>query len=101
MCGSRCCSYVVSPLAVAAQPQTEPFWPGAQYDPKVPTLQQVVGHAPGEEITSPEQVGIYLRTLAQAAPDRTRLVEYARTWEGRPLWLFVLATPSGSRVSTR
>ncbi len=23
----------------------EPFWPGAQYDPKIPTLEQVVGHA--------------------------------------------------------
>ena len=80
---------ILSPLASAAQSPTEPFWPGAQYDPKLPTLQQVVGHAPGEEITSPEQVATYLRALAQAAPDRTRLVEYARTWEGRPLWLFV------------
>ncbi len=82
--------FFFSPIVVTAQTQTEPFWPGAQYDPKVPTLQQVVGHAPGEEITSPEQVGTYLRALAQAAPDRTRLVEYARTWEGRPLWLFVI-----------
>ena len=64
--------------------------PAPSTTPTVPTLQQVVGHAPGEEITSPEQVGAYLRALAQAAPDRTRLVEYARTWEGRPLWLFVI-----------
>jgi len=84
----------LSPAAGAAQTQSpsEPFWPGAQYDPKIPTLQQVVGHAPGEEITSPEQVATYLRALAQAAPDRTRLVEYARTWEGRPLWLFVVGS---------
>jgi hypothetical protein len=79
-----------SPIMLAAQPAPEPFWPGAQYDPKIPTLQQVVGHAPGEEITSPEQVATYLRALNQAAPDRTRLVEYARSWEGRPLWLFVI-----------
>ncbi len=83
---------ILSPQIAAAQSPTEPFWPGAQYDPKLPTLQQVVGHAPGEEITSPEQVATYLRALAQAAPDRTRLVEYARTWEGRPLWLFVVGS---------
>ncbi|MGD9906728.1 MAG: M14 family metallopeptidase [Vicinamibacterales bacterium] len=92
----RCASLpllcLLFPLAATAQSQTEPFWPGAQYDPKIPTLQQVVGHAPGEEITSPEQVATYLRALAQAAPDRTRLVEYARTWEGRPLWLFVVGS---------
>ena len=85
---------LLAPLAAAAQPQTEPFWPGAQYDARIPTLQQVIGHAPGEEITSPEQVATYLRALAQAAPDRTRLVEYARSWEGRPLWLFVVASPA-------
>ena len=73
-----------------AQTAEEPFWPGAQYDPKIPTLQQVVGHAPGTEITTPDQIGVYLRALAQAAPERTRLVEYARTWEGRPLWLLVV-----------
>ena len=82
-----------SPIVAAAQPAPEPFWPGAQYDPKIPTLQQVIGHAPGEEITSPEQVATYLRALNQAAPDRTRLVEYARSWEGRPLWLFVVGNP--------
>jgi hypothetical protein len=83
----------IAPVAAGAQTQTEAFWPGAQYDPKIPTLQQVVGHASGDEITSPEQIGTYLRALAQAAPDRTRLVEYARTWEGRPLWLFVVGSP--------
>ncbi|MGE0811927.1 MAG: M14 metallopeptidase family protein [Vicinamibacterales bacterium] len=84
-------------LAVAslagAQAGDEPFWPGAQYDPKIPTLRQVVGHDHGAEITTPEQMGTYLRALAQAAPERTRLVEYARTWEGRPLWLLVVGSP--------
>ena len=82
--------------ATAASPslaQTpEPFWPGAQYDPQIPTLEQVVGHASGDKVTTPEQIATYLRALAQAAPDRTRLTEYARTWEGRPLWLFVIGS---------
>lgn len=83
----------LSATRLTAQRQDEPFWPGAQYDPKVPTLEQVVGHVNGAEISSPEQIAVYLKALAQAAPDRTRLVEYARTWEGRPLWLFVIGSP--------
>jgi hypothetical protein len=76
-----------------AAAQDTPFWPGAKYDPAIPTLKQVVGHDPGTEITSPDQVGVYLQALQKAAPARTRLVEYARTWEGRPLWLFVIGSP--------
>jgi hypothetical protein len=67
--------------------------PGAKYDPKVPTLKQVLGHDHGEKITTPEEIPVYLRALHQAAPERTRLVEYARSWEGRPLWLFIVASP--------
>jgi hypothetical protein len=78
--------------ALAAAPLPE-LAPGAKYDPKIPTLKQVLGHEPGEVITPPEEIAIYLRALNQAAPDRTRLVEYARTWEGRPLWLFIVASP--------
>ena len=46
------------------------MWPGAKYDPAIPTLQQVVGHDPGLEITPPDQVGDYLQALAKAAPTR-------------------------------
>ncbi len=78
--------------ALAAQ-SPEPFWPGATYDPAIPTLRQVVGHDPGTEITTPDQVGTYLQALARAATTRTRLVEYARSWEGRPLWLMAIGSP--------
>src|SRR5262245_2954880 len=71
----------------------EPLWPGAKYDPGIPTLKQVVGHDPGKEITSPDQVGQYLQALAKAVPARTRLTEYAKTWEGRPLWLMAIGSP--------
>jgi hypothetical protein len=80
-------------LQVAAAPAAE-LAPGAAYDPKIPTIKQVLGHEYGEKITAPEEIPIYLRALHQAAPDRTRLTEYARSWEGRPLWLFVIASPA-------
>ena len=71
--------------------------PATSYDPKIPTIKQVLGHDHGDEITSPEGVGVYLKALAAAAPERTRLVEYARSWEGRPLWIFVVG--SADRIS--
>ena len=71
----------------------EPLWPGARYDPAIPTLKQVVGHDPGEQITPPARIGDYLQALAKAAPGQTRLVEYARSWEGRPLWLLAIGSP--------
>ena len=77
-------------IAVAPMPELAP---GAKYDPKIPTIKQVLGHESGEVITPPEDVATYLRALNQAAPDRTRLVEYARSWEGRPLWLFIIGSP--------
>jgi hypothetical protein len=64
-----------------------------RYDPRIPTLPQVVGHDLGEEITSPDQIASYLQALAAAAPDRARLVEYGRSEEGRALHVLVLASP--------
>ncbi len=76
----------------AAYGQEPPLWPGAKYDPAIPTIKQVLGHDHGEVITPPEGVAQYLQALQKAAPARSRLIEYARTWEGRPLWLFVIGS---------
>ena len=73
------------------------FAPGVRYDVAIPTLKQVLGHDPGEVITTPEGAVTYFRALAQAAPGRTRLIEYGRTWEGRPL--VVLAVASTGRIT--
>ena len=79
--------------AAVAAAQEPPLWPGAKYDPAIPTLKQVLGHDHGEVITPPEGVAQYLQALQKAAPTRSRLIEYARSWEGRPLWLFVIGSP--------
>ncbi|HAK57327.1 MAG: M14 family metallopeptidase [Vicinamibacterales bacterium] len=80
------------PVAVLAQELA----PGTRYDPAIPTLESVVGHDHGDELTTPEEAGVYLRALAGAAPDRTHLVEYATSWEGRPLYL--MAIGSAARI---
>ena len=83
---------VLLALQIAAASVAE-LAPGAKYDAKIPTIKQVLGHESGEVITPPEDIATYLRALNQAAPDRTRLIEYARSWEGRPLWLFIIGAP--------
>ena len=59
----------------------------------MPTIKSVLGHDHGEVITPPEDVAQYLQALQKAAPTKTRLIQYATTWEGRPLWLFVIGSP--------
>src|SRR5262245_20388213 len=85
------CVSATSSITARAQ-QLDPIWPGAKYDPAIPTLQQVLGYDTGLEITPPDQVADYLKALAKAAPTRARLYEYARTWENRPLWLMVIGS---------
>ena len=66
--------------------------PQARYDSAIPTTEAVVGHAVHEEITPPDQVVRYFEALAAAAPERTHLIRYAESWEGRPLVALVIGS---------
>jgi hypothetical protein len=70
-------------LSAAAAPAQE-FWPGANYDPHIPTFHQVLGYEPGERITSHAGIVRYLEALAAASP-RIKIFEYGESWEGRKL----------------
>lgn len=76
---------------VAQQPFE--FFPGAKYDPAIPTLKQAVGHEWGERITSHGEVERYLEALRKAAPNRVKLMKYAETWEGRALYNVFVGSP--------
>ncbi|MEM0928486.1 MAG: M14 family metallopeptidase [Pseudomonadota bacterium] len=65
----------------------------ADYDPAIPTLQEVVGHAFGDELTTPREAVEYLKALEAAAPDRVKVVPYAESLEGRALVYAVIAEP--------
>lgn len=67
--------------------------PGTTYDSKIPTIKSVLGWDVGEEITPPDGIVTYLKALAAAAPERTRLIEYARSWERRPLYVLLVSSP--------
>lgn len=72
---------------------TQELAPGTSYDPSIPTLSDVVGHDFREEVTHPDDIVRYFEALAAAAPNRTRLIQYAESWEGRPLVVLVIGSP--------
>ncbi|MGE0128485.1 MAG: M14 metallopeptidase family protein [Blastocatellales bacterium] len=78
-------------LHMSATAQKIEFAPGAQYDARIPSLKQITGHDFGQRVTTPEEIIRYLKALNEAAPDRTRLVKYAETWEGRELYAIIVA----------
>jgi putative intracellular protease/amidase len=51
----------------------------------------MLGYAPGERITTPEDIARTVRAIAGRAPSRTRLEEYGRTFQGRPLHLLTVS----------
>jgi hypothetical protein len=71
----------------------EPMWPGADYDPAIPTIEDVVGHQSGERITWHHETVRYFEALAAAAPERIAVFEYARSWEGRELIYAAITSP--------
>ena len=76
------CSLLFGPISLAA---SQALIEHTDYDPAVPTLEQVVGHAPGTRISSHADSMAYLQALVHAAPQRIQLHRYAATWEGRTL----------------
>ena len=64
-----------------------------QTDPSIPTLEEVAGHAPGDEISTVTEARDYMEALAQAAPDRMQITPYAESWEGRELFYAVISSP--------
>lgn len=68
------------------------FYPGASYRPSIPNLHKVVGHSWAEQITSPADIENYLHSLADVS-NMVRLVKYGETFEKRPLYYLIIATP--------
>jgi hypothetical protein len=79
----------------AAEPRFE-FWPGATYDPRVPTHKQVLGYEPGEKITNVAGLRQYLEALASAT-GRLRVFDYGTSWQGRKLFYAVVGSEANLR----
>jgi hypothetical protein len=84
-------------FAVNSNAQDFEFWPNADYDPSVPTIESVLGHAPGQRITWHAEALRYFEALASSDPDRVSVHRYASSWEGRDLVYVVIASPENMR----
>ena len=86
-------AFVSMPVSSILAQEEFVYWPDAQYDPAIPTVEAVLGYAPGDRITWHRDVIRYFEALAAAAPERMVITEYARSWENRELILAVVSAP--------
>lgn len=63
------------------------------YDQSIPTPESIIGYTPGEWHVSHDKLSEYMRTLA-AASDRITLENRGKTFEGRPILLLTITSPS-------
>ena len=76
---------LIALFSVHAHAGNDFFWPNADYDPAIPTFEDVLGYSPGERITWHGDAVRYFQALAKAAPERLSVRPYASSWEGREL----------------
>ena len=87
------CALALLCLAPPASAQNDfRFWTDDDYDPAIPSIEQVLGYASGERITWHRDAIRYFEALAAAAPERVHIVEYARSWQGRELIYVALSS---------
>lgn len=86
------CGLSLFALQAHAQDDFE-YWPDPDYDPAIPTIEEVLGYSPGDEITWHRDALSYFEALQAAAPERMTITEYAQSWQGRELIYAVLSSP--------
>lgn len=91
-------SFAAALLAVTASAQQDfEFWPNADYDPAVPTIESVLGYSHGERITWHGDALRYFDALQTSQPDRVSVHQYATSWEGRELVYVVITSAENMR----
>ena len=91
---------IVASTPLVAQPAPQkmeelvydrPFFPGTTYDESIPTVEEILGFRPGDRAAFPHEVERAIRTWAEVSP-RAEVVEYARSYEGRPLHYVIVSS---------
>jgi hypothetical protein len=81
------------PTELAGLRWTNAFFPGSTYRAAVPTGESLLGYPIGQRAANTAEIEKCLKAWAAAAPDRMRLVEYARSYEDRPLHYLIVTAP--------
>tara|TARA_R110002126_G_scaffold33382_9_gene104447 strand:+ start:197 stop:2869 length:2673 start_codon:yes stop_codon:yes gene_type:complete len=72
--------------------QAVPVFPDSDYRNTVASVEQVLGYPLASRISEPAAIKQYFEQLAQAHPSRIKLVPYAKSWQGRPLFYVVIGS---------
>src|SRR5438552_3291077 len=67
-------------------------WVNVAFDAAAETYRGMLGYAPGERLTSAEDVARVMRELAAAHSKSCGLEEYGRSVQGRPLQLLTVGS---------
>ena len=65
---------------------------GFDADTSVPSIKSAYGYDWGDEISNHAQIALYLKKLNEAAPERSRLIEYGSSYENRSLNYLVISS---------
>ena len=82
---------VPAPAAMEGLSYPVEFFPETAYDPAVPTPDELLGFQLGSRAAFPAEIQASLEAWAEASP-RARLVEYARSHEGRALSYMIVSS---------
>jgi hypothetical protein len=83
-------------VQLTAQQELNYYLPNMDYDPSVPTPEEILGFQIGEWHLTHDQVVFYLKILAEKS-DRIQLTEYARSYEDRPLIYLTITSPQNQQ----
>ena len=72
-------------------------YPQAQYRSDIPTLEGVVGHDHGDQLTPSHDIIEYMRALEGADPSRMQILTYGSSWQGRELIYAVISSAENIR----
>jgi hypothetical protein len=80
-------------IAQAIFAQSFEFYPGARYNPDVPTPKSYLSYEIGEYFTDHSQMEAYIHALAEAVPERVKIIHIGQSYERRNMYLVLISTP--------
>ncbi|WP_290620925.1 MULTISPECIES: M14 family metallopeptidase [unclassified Arsukibacterium] len=72
--------------------QAVPVFPDSDYRNTVASVEQVLGYPLASRVSEPAAIKQYFEQLAAAHPSRIKLIPYAKSWQGRPLFYVVIGS---------
>lgn len=89
----------IFPVSALCQVELDYYFPDdVEFNPDIPTPEEVIGHQVGEWHITHDKLVSYMYAVAQAS-ERVTIEEYAKTYEDRPLLILTITSPENhSRI---